>query len=144
MLDVLRHPLAVCIYWNTYTEFHAPRYREFACIYVCVSVCTPACANSAYAWLCLSVQDTLPRSPSSPAWFPRAREGKRVQKGRGWVSPGCHGEAARPLWAESVGPRLVQQRRAVDMQQGDEAWTEDCRPFIWGNPHARGERVCGP
>lgn len=59
--------------------------------------------------------------------------GQKTEEGEveAGVSPGCLGEAARPLRAECAPPRLANQRTAVDMKQLVEAWTEEL-PLLLG------------
>jgi hypothetical protein len=89
-------------------------------------------------WVCVCLSRGIPLHTSLPAWLNSVREGKRVEKGWGQAPLGCHEEAAQTVCAGSARPCLVQQQAAVDIQQGDEAWTDICRPFRTGYRGTRG------
>jgi hypothetical protein len=103
----------------------------------CVSICVIARACvSAYAWfsVCVAVRPgVLNRTHGARLrdcpWQGKERGWRRVEGG---VRQGCHEEVAQSFRAESAGPRPVEQRTAVDMQQRDEAWKKHCRAFQGG------------
>jgi hypothetical protein len=86
------------------------------CECICHYVRTRVSVRICMCWSPCPPTGTPPQSPDSPAWLPRVKQEKKMEKGLEVVVwPGCQEEAASMIRAESARSRLVQQQTTVNM-----------------------------
>jgi hypothetical protein len=113
--------------------------RRYDCLCFCMSVCVyvsvfvsmrPYMRQYVHHGIHVCVSKALYQSPSLPAWLPRVREARRVEKDRSRGVVGMPGGSS----SDSVWPRPDQQLSTVAMQSKGRGARERLQPLQDGKP----------